>query len=1501
MKKRNKLSRIGSTLLAIMLVIGMAAADVEPVHAAEDSSTIDVSEDKTALDGASIFNFFGLGGSKVESDEKGVVKADDVEVEVKGSATEVIEDNKTSNTKKRSNTTESAATTAIGEDTEKPGLFDSLKSMFSFKSETEEAGSTEEKSDSPMSYTVDGDTIVITSIGTDSLAQGTTLLTDVAEADQIRHVKFNAPVELPANAFKNSNIVTVEGDITSIGESAFFNCHNLESIDLSKCTSIGKNAFSGNESGELDARYGMNNLTSIDLSNCASVGEGAFNLNEQLIFITSPKVNCTIGANAFRLGYMYMDKKEGSSVTNWYYSTSPADDKGDQVKTRTYIFGNAIGQNYSESIWSDYNREIIWDDTSVDVILSDKYETGKVPTTDDFEVYVTYDQGQPGVYVPEFDTNMNRQMDPQKVEHTATITNAVLEDGTTSTTNYKVELSYERQDGISVKTHQVTKYLNTIARTLTDEVVISSTDEYPEGTKGLVSFEWNDEKNPVSLPFYIKSGTQYLEVKKQGSIIAIADDDITLSLHRSTDSAAEATFTISAAPTDISTGANGGTIKSWQLNIKSANVVNGEYTTSNLASANGGVDIPFIQFSVKTGVKAGSEPQQPSDPIGDESLSKEKFTISGVYLDKDGKPISGRYVVLNSWKNGGQKTGSDGRFSFDITEPGVYGFVISKRSTMQNNVITGEPEEDWTHYDKETYFSGVLEVERNSDGYLVVEKRTSGEWFANAKENESAKITVTVNGSTMNIVTKADESSGATTPTNPTWSSKVTVSGTYKDVNGNPICNKYIALDTWDNAIFADKTGKFSFTVTDEKTHQIFFTNLNAKAANNAFNADDVVASISFNTSKNSDGNLAVAINEADSKLSSNTATATYTNSGSNLTVDVNTKIVNDDNEIAIGIDNMTLKSIKVSLDGVEGTEFSPYIDRVLTKEDFEIIAVYEYYKANGDQDPVATEYTTGLETKDWTSDKLTSEGLKVTGKEQSILFRYTYKGNTAEEVVKIKGSVQPVADIEGILKDANGKGMANYVVYLDTYDNSVMTDSEGKFTFDNIVDGTYKLYVTKSKKASTSVGEVSSSIDTWFTTTVTISNGKPQASATKNGDGVTSVNKVKDNVITFTIVYDPETTTKVNVRGTFKSSEDKAITDQYIVLDDWNNAVKADSNGSFKFENLEAGTYVLHFTNKNNKGSGSLGSSDYDYAKVNITIGQDEIQAKSTTYDGTTCDAKVEDGDIVITVKLSEQAEKKGTSNDTPTNQNTANSKVTAGEGKVEIKGVVTDANGTGKQGLAVVIDDYSKAVDTSSTGTFSITGVEDGSHTIAIHNVDKSKLATSGNVNVSDEKVLASYNVTVANGKVSAQNIGTNNVGQYAFSKENDDTVLNITTTLKAEEKPATTDAATADGANASQTTTNLLPKTGLDFLEQAGITDGIAKIVGYDSPIVAMLTPADTAVDSDGNLVSRVSPNTINAGSTTSVAGIIMLVIVLVGGVAIGATIIYKRRKENESSEG
>ena len=134
-------------------------------------------------------------------------------------------------------------------------------------------------SDPTLKLQVDGST-VYAQLGsiTDSNA---TSLRVYRNSDSSTYSVLNGIVEKDDYiAFIERTIKSYSNDeITSIGDSAFYGCTSLTSIDLPNVTSIGSDAFNG-----------CTSLTSIDLPNVTSIGGYAFNSCTSLTSIDLPNV-----------------------------------------------------------------------------------------------------------------------------------------------------------------------------------------------------------------------------------------------------------------------------------------------------------------------------------------------------------------------------------------------------------------------------------------------------------------------------------------------------------------------------------------------------------------------------------------------------------------------------------------------------------------------------------------------------------------------------------------------------------------------------------------------------------------------------------------------------------------------------------------------------------------------------------------------------------------------------------------------------------------------------------------------------------------------------------------------------------------------------------------------------------------------------------------------------------------------------------------------------------
>ena len=98
-------------------------------------------------------------------------------------------------------------------------------------------------------------------------------------------------VNIISNTYENGvGIITFDGDVTSIGEDAFFDCSSLASVTIpDSVTSIGDYAF-----------IGCSSLVSITIpESVTSVGEYAFRYCESLASVTIPDSVTSIGKSAF--------------------------------------------------------------------------------------------------------------------------------------------------------------------------------------------------------------------------------------------------------------------------------------------------------------------------------------------------------------------------------------------------------------------------------------------------------------------------------------------------------------------------------------------------------------------------------------------------------------------------------------------------------------------------------------------------------------------------------------------------------------------------------------------------------------------------------------------------------------------------------------------------------------------------------------------------------------------------------------------------------------------------------------------------------------------------------------------------------------------------------------------------------------------------------------------------------------------------------------------------
>lgn len=152
---------------------------------------------------------------------------------------------------------------------------------------------------------------------------------------------------IKSHTFENG-VGTIEfnGNVTSIGESAFFECSNLTSINIpNSVTTIGESAF-----------YNCYNLTSITIPNSVtSIGGWAFQGCGNLTSITIPNSVTSIGSWAFN--------KCSSLKSVTVESTTPPSlginaFSGNASGRKIYVPSASVNTYKSASRWRDYASDI---------------------------------------------------------------------------------------------------------------------------------------------------------------------------------------------------------------------------------------------------------------------------------------------------------------------------------------------------------------------------------------------------------------------------------------------------------------------------------------------------------------------------------------------------------------------------------------------------------------------------------------------------------------------------------------------------------------------------------------------------------------------------------------------------------------------------------------------------------------------------------------------------------------------------------------------------------------------------------------------------------------------------------------------------------------------------------------------------------------------------------------------------------------------------------------
>ncbi len=128
----------------------------------------------------------------------------------------------------------------------------------------------------------------------------------------LENIDFSKITNVGRHAFFGcKSITTVDfSNDAVVGEGAFYGCTSLTDFDFSNCTDIGEDAFSGCTgftSVKVDhltsipknAFKGCSKITDISIANCTDIGEGAFSACKSLETLELPENLITVGSKAF--------------------------------------------------------------------------------------------------------------------------------------------------------------------------------------------------------------------------------------------------------------------------------------------------------------------------------------------------------------------------------------------------------------------------------------------------------------------------------------------------------------------------------------------------------------------------------------------------------------------------------------------------------------------------------------------------------------------------------------------------------------------------------------------------------------------------------------------------------------------------------------------------------------------------------------------------------------------------------------------------------------------------------------------------------------------------------------------------------------------------------------------------------------------------------------------------------------------------------------------------
>lgn len=346
---------------------------------------------------------------------------------------------------------------------------------------------------------------------------------------------------------------------------------------------------------------------------------------------------------------------------------------------------------------------------------------------------------------------------------------------------------------------------------------------------------------------------------------------------------------------------------------------------------------------------------------------------------------------------------------------------------------------------------------------------------------------------------------------------------------------------------------------------------------------------------------------------------------------------------------------------------------------------------------------------------------------------------------------------VKGTLSSKNGL-FANRMILLDNYDTWTVCDPNGAFYFDYVTQGDHILYITQNIKSSMlgTTGPVDDAEPCYIKIKFNLYYDRAEklryTTVLESTDYTTSDYswtppsfdedglKLSSGVLNYTFLDNSSTSTNksgVEIEGSINSAN-FTVGSKVALLDTYNRWVILNSEGGFKFEEVEDGEHILYFT-KSKKSEllaeeGEVKAEEPIVAKFRITVADETIQSVKLIYSEDSTSWTYSISDNMDAVKINVKDVKK--------------EEVEEPVG-VKITGSI-GGNADSYSGITALLNVYDNWSVTNSSGQFSFEDVEDGTHILYLTKSKRSALKSdSGEVNYK-EPLYAKVRITIAEGDV-------------------------------------------------------------------------------------------------------------------------------------------------------